>query len=67
MRSGRLFAVRAFVPKPNGPTNCCMSWDRGLIVSLRLNRDRHLEHAIALVGEQIIGFLDLLEFEAMGD
>jgi hypothetical protein len=44
-----------------------MSWDRGLIVSLRLNRDRHLEHAIALVGEQIIGFLDLLEFEAMGD
>jgi hypothetical protein len=44
-----------------------MSWDRGPVVSLRLNRDRHLEHAIALVGEQIIGFLNLLEFEAMGD
>ena len=40
---------------------------RGLFTSLRLNRDRYLEHAIALVGEQIIGFLDLFEFEAMGD
>ena len=39
----------------------------GLFVGLRLSRDRHLEHAIALVGEQIIGFLDLFEFEAMGD
>ena len=39
----------------------------GLFVSHRLSRDRHLEHAIALVGEQIIGFLDLFEFEAMGD
>jgi hypothetical protein len=65
--SGRLFAVRAFVAKPNGPTNCRMSCERGLFVSLRLSRDRHLEHAIALVGEQIIGFLDLFEFEAMGD
>ena len=42
-------------------------FEPGLFVGLPLSRDRHLEHAIALVGEQIIGFLDLFEFEAMRD
>lgn len=30
-------------------------------------RDCHLEHTVALIGEEIIGLLDLIESEAMRD
>jgi hypothetical protein len=33
----------------------------------RSRRDRHLQHAVALMGEQLIGLLDLIERVAMRD
>jgi hypothetical protein len=32
---------------------------------VRLRCDGDLEHAVALMGEQVIGFLDLVELEAV--
>jgi hypothetical protein len=37
------------------------------VTRVGLRCDRHLEHAIALIAEELVGLLDLIELEAMGD
>jgi len=53
-----------------GDGDCTQGYDarpKADAVRAASGRDRYLQHPVALVGEQVVGHLDLVELESMRD